>query len=270
MALRISFSILSIALLASCISAEEHSGDFGYNGPNGPDKWGSISPSFAACSNGKAQSPVNIRKANIVLNKQLKSIDREYHPANATLVNNKVNIGVHFEGKAGHVIIEGKKYFLKQMHWHCPSEHRINGRQYDAELHQVHETEDGSLAVVGVLYKVGRRPSPIISKIEDKLVELDKENRAGHKEAHIALGTFGLEKMKGRTSKYYRYVGSLTTPPCTEGVNWNVNAKVKSLSKKQLELLKAPLNPEFKYNARPVQPLNGRKVEMFYQCKQRQ
>ncbi|GAU31796.1 hypothetical protein TSUD_22420 [Trifolium subterraneum] len=102
---------------------------------------------------------------------------------------------------------------------------------HEAELHLVHLTEDNSnIAVIAALYNLGD-PDPIISKIEDK---------------------------------YYRYVGSLTTPPCTEGVIWNIIGKVRTLSKEQLKLLKAPLGVEFQHNARPLQQLNGRKIEMYY------
>ncbi|KAK7267990.1 hypothetical protein RIF29_20672 [Crotalaria pallida] len=262
--MRIYFSIISVAVFVLSTAAYDSSVKFGYGGQNGPEKWGSLSPSFAACSNGKAQSPVDLAKANIVLNKQLKSLDRHYIPTNATLVNNKFNIGVHFEGKVGDINIDGKIYSLKQLHWHSPSEHRANGRIHDAELHLVHLTEDNNnIAVVAVLYKLGA-PDPMISKIEDKLIELEKENRAGHSDAHIALGTFDVEEINRRAHRYYRYVGSLTTPPCKEGINWNILGKVRTLSKKQLQLLKAPVDPDCKHNARPLQPLNGRKIEMYY------
>lgn len=265
MTLKIHFSIISIAVFALCTSAEYYfSANFSYAGPNGPEKWGSLSPSFAACSNGKAQSPVDLMKTDIVLNKQLKNLERHYLPTNATLVNNKFNIGVHFEGKVGDININGKNYSLKQLHWHSPSEHRANGRIHDAELHLVHLTQDNNnIAVVAVLYKLGD-PDPLISQIEDKLVELEKKNREGDKDAQIALGTFDVEEINRSSHRYYRYVGSLTTPPCKEGVTWNILGKLRTLSKEQLELLKAPLGTEFKQNARPLQQLNGRKIEMYY------
>nr|KYP45254.1 hypothetical protein KK1_033207 [Cajanus cajan] len=203
-------------------------------------------------------------KTDIVLNKQLKNLERHYLPTNATLVNNKFNIGVHFEGKVGDININGKNYSLKQLHWHSPSEHRANGRIHDAELHLVHLTQDNNnIAVVAVLYKLGD-PDPLISQIEDKLIELEKKNREGDKDAQIAVGTFDVEEINRSSHRYYRYVGSLTTPPCKEGVTWNILGKLRTLSKEQLELLKAPLGTEFKHNARPLQQLNGRKIEMYY------
>ncbi|KAL2323076.1 hypothetical protein Fmac_027455 [Flemingia macrophylla] len=264
MALQIYFSIISFAVFALCTSAQNYfSVNFSYAGPNGPEKWGSLSPSYAVCSNGKAQSPVNLMKTDIVLNKQLKNLDRHYLPTNATLVNNIFNIGVHFEGKVGDININGKNYSLKQLHWHSPSEHMANGCIHDAELHLVHLTQDNDIAVVAVLYKLGD-PDPIISQIEDKLVELRKKTRAGNMDDLIALGTIDVEEINRSSHRYYRYVGSLTTPPCKEGVTWSILGKLRTLSKEQLELLKAPLGAEFKHNARPLQQLNGRKIEMYY------
>ncbi|XP_004494036.1 alpha carbonic anhydrase 1, chloroplastic [Cicer arietinum] len=264
MALKIYISIISIATLALCTSAEHiTSVNFSYIGPNGPKNWGSLSPSFAACSNGKFQSPVNLANKDIVINMELKSLDRHYLPTNATLVNNIYNIGVRFEGKVGDININGKNYSLKQLHWHAPAEHWAHDRRHEAELHLVHLTEDNnSIAVVAALYNLGDA-DPLISKIEDELIELEKQNRAGNKNAAIALGTFDLEEINKRIHKYYRYVGSLTTPPCTEGVIWNIIGKVRTLSKKQLELLKAPLGAEFQQNARTLQQLNGRKIEKY-------
>lgn len=263
MALQIYFSILLIATLALCTSANYNSVNFSYIGPNGPEKWGTLSPSFAACSNGKAQSPVELVMNDIVMNQELKPLDRNYHPTNATLVNNQFNIGVHFEGKVGDININGMNYSLKQLHWHAPAEHRAHGRLHEAELHLVHLTEDNNnIAVIAALYNLGD-PDPLISKIEDKFYELANENRVGNKDAKIALGTFDVEEINKRIHRYYRYVGSLTTPPCKEGVIWNIIGKVRTLSKEQLKLLKAPLGVEFQHNARPLQPLNGRKIEMY-------
>ncbi|KAI4348957.1 hypothetical protein L6164_009617 [Bauhinia variegata] len=265
MALRISFSILSIALLVTCTSAYNpyrNWANFSYSGWNGPRKWGSLSPNFSECSKGKAQSPVDITMDNIIKNKRLKPLDRDYTPKNATLVNNQFNIGVHFDGKAGGITIDGKRYSLLQIHWHSPAEHRLEGKQLDAELHLVHKADDGSLAVVAVLHQLGDS-DPMISKIEDKLTELSRESTS-IEEAQIPLGTFDVKWMKRKTRKYYRYVGSLTTPPCKEKVIWTILGKARSISKKQLDLLKAPLGQEFKHNARPLQPLNGRKIDMYH------
>ncbi|KAI9122275.1 hypothetical protein K1719_006964 [Acacia pycnantha] len=257
MAMRIFFLILSFALLALRSCADP--ANFGYHGRNGPKKWGSLSPNFSACSKGKHQSPVDLRKENIVYGKQLKPLERHYHSSNASLVHNGFNIGVHFDEKVGDLRIDGEVFYLKQMHWHYPSEHRFNGKQMEAELHLVHLNEEGSFAVVSVLYKLGN-PDPIISKMEKKLVELAKESSTGYVGAHVDLGSFNVRQENGRGRSYYRYMGSLTTPPCKENVTWTILGELRSISLKQLHLLKAPLSPQFKNNARPIQPLDGRKI----------
>ncbi|KAJ7971562.1 Alpha carbonic anhydrase [Quillaja saponaria] len=265
MAVRISFSFLSITLLlvsTSALDKKIEPGSFGYSGANGPERWGSLSPRFSVCSNGKSQSPVDIKKGILVQNKNLVSLVRDYKPANATLINNGFNIGIHFGGNVGGFTEGGKNYNLIQIHWHSPSEHLIDGHQAAAELHLVHQANDGSYSVIGVLYEIGNL-DPLVAKVQNKLVELAKENCAATEEAHIALGTFDVKYFRRRSRKYFRYVGSLTTPPCTENITWTVLAKVRSISMQQLDLLKAPLQAAYKNNARPVQPLNERKIEAY-------
>ncbi|KAK6126392.1 hypothetical protein DH2020_039842 [Rehmannia glutinosa] len=128
------------------------------------------------CVNGKAQSPINILTAKVVLNKNLKPLIRSYDPTNVTLVNNKFNVGVRYPGNSGALIVDNKMYTLKQMHWHAPSEHRIDGQQFAAELHLVHIADDGSVSVVAILFKYGQ-PDPLLAKIQNKLNELAYEVR---------------------------------------------------------------------------------------------
>ncbi|CAL5389252.1 unnamed protein product [Camellia sinensis] len=232
---------------------------FSYSGKTGPDNWGSLSPCYTTCSNGKAQSPIDIVKNKVVRNKNLKPLRREYYPVNATLVNHGYNVELKF-GNAGVLILNGKNYILRQMHWHSPSEHKINGVTFDAELHLVHNASDGSFTVIAILYKIGDA-DPIIAKIQGKLAELGEEVFTD--EDQIAVGTYDTWKLRRNTRKYYRYVGSLTTPPCTENVTWHIFGKERSISKEQIKALKAPVKATCKENSRPVQPLNGRQVELF-------
>lgn len=235
---------------------------FSYTGNDGPNKWGSLSPIYEPCAKGKWQSPINIEKGKVVLNKNLKPLMRNYYLTNATLFDKGYNVGVQF-GKAGVLIVDGKNYSLLQMHWHIPSEHKIDGVTYDAELHLVHKAIDGSASVVSILYKLGHA-DPIIAKIQRKLSELTKEVRERNAAVgEVELGTFKTQRLRKKTHKYYRYGGSLTTPPCSENVIWHILAKVRSISKEQIEALDAPLLSTCKRNFRPVQPLNGRQVELF-------
>ncbi|PSS23583.1 Alpha carbonic anhydrase [Actinidia chinensis var. chinensis] len=264
MAARIPFFSVAIALLllhTNAANEESPYPKFGYVGDIGPEKWGSLHPEFATCSGGKLQSPIDIVTDKAVLNKQWKPLKRDYHPVNATLVNAGKNIEMQF-GNAGVLSLDDKNYTLVQMHWHTPSEHTLDGVVSDAELHLVHKASDGSLTVIAILYKIGDA-DPLLAKVQKQLVELAKEQCESDEEAQIPVGSFPVSKLRRNTRKYYRYIGSLTTPPCTENVIFNIFTKVRSMSKQQVEALKAPLSSTYKSNARPVQPLNGRQVELF-------
>ncbi|PQP96603.1 alpha carbonic anhydrase 1 chloroplastic [Prunus yedoensis var. nudiflora] len=263
MALRICFLFLVIALLlAISTSTCVQNVSFSYSGATGPENWGSLSPNFSACSNGKIQSPVDIVKGILTTDKRLKPLTRVYGASNATLFNNGFNLGVQFEGHVGTLDVDGKNYDLKQMHWHSPSEHRLNGVQFPAELHLVHQASDGSVSVVSVLFQFGK-DDILISKIKDKLTELAQETCKKEEDGHIPLGTVDINEFQKKSRKYFRYVGSLTVPPCTENVVWNILGKVRTISQDQLNALKAPLDSDCKNNSRPLQPPNGRKVELY-------
>ncbi|KAJ6316394.1 hypothetical protein OIU78_019645 [Salix suchowensis] len=268
MASQLSFSFISIALLFTVASARfGHRAPgsdlvFSYAGLSGPANWGSLNPKFSTCSSGKLQSPINIIKNKAVENKKLTPLTRDYKLGKAILVNNGFNIGLLYEGSCGVLIIDGKNYTFKQMHWHSPSEHQIDGVQYAAELHLVHLSDSGTIAVVSMLYELGDA-DPFISKITNRLGDLAKDASAGYEEAHIPIGALDNKLLRKNTRKYYRYVGSLTVPPCTENVIWSVLGKVRTVSKEQVEALKAPLRAEFKMNARPLQSMNGRRVDLY-------
>ncbi|CAL5387419.1 unnamed protein product [Camellia sinensis] len=234
----------------------ETSAEFSYSGDTGPDKWGSLSPDYKKCSKGKSQSPIKIVEDKAVPDKTLKPLRRQYYPVNATLVNNGYNVELDF-GNAGVLIGNGKNYTLQHMHWHTRSEHTIDNATFAAELHLVHKARDGSFSVISILYELGK-PDPIITKIQSQLAKL-----ASTGTAKIAVGTFDTSQLSKKTNKYYKYVGSLTVPPCTENVIWHVLAEERSISQAQIDALKAPLLPANKNNYRPVQPLNGRKVALF-------
>ncbi|KAG6596572.1 Alpha carbonic anhydrase 1, chloroplastic, partial [Cucurbita argyrosperma subsp. sororia] len=256
-----SLLVFSLLLIVVFVQAGEHqSTPFTYMGPQGPENWGSLCPSYAACSNGKSQSPIDIVTNLAATSNYHQTLVKRYTAANATLINNGFNIGVHFEnGSGGMAVINGKSYTLQQMHWHSPSEHRLNGQLFAAELHLVHQADDGSLSVIGILLQYGD-PDPLLQQVQDKLAAL--ANGTGtNKEVHVALGD--LEPKLVRKNKYYRYTGSLTTPPCTENVMWTILGTAKTISKEQIKALKLPLAPVYKNNARPVQPLNDRKIEIF-------
>ncbi|KAL0338641.1 UNVERIFIED_CONTAM: Alpha carbonic anhydrase 1, chloroplastic [Sesamum angustifolium] len=234
---------------------------FTYSGATGPDRWASLNPNFSLCANGKSQSPINIVTNQVVLNKNLQPLIRQYHAVNVTLVNNKFTVAMEYPDHTGGITVDEKQYVLKQMHWHSPSEHRIDGNRYAAELHMVHVADDGKVLVVATLFKYGHT-DPVLAKIDNKLNELGSEVVKRQEAGPIAVGPFHPTELRQTPSKYYRYVGSFSAPPCTENVIYLVLAKVRSISREQVEALKAPLDMRCKNNARPCQPINERHVEV--------
>ncbi|XP_006291539.2 alpha carbonic anhydrase 1, chloroplastic [Capsella rubella] len=237
---------------------------FGYRGKNGPKRWGHLNPHFTKCAVGKLQSPIDIQRRQTFYNRRLESLHRDYYFTNATLVDHVCNVAMIFGEGAGDVIIDNKNYTLVQMHWHTPSEHHLHGVQYAAELHMVHQAKDGSFAVVASLFKIGAE-EPFLSQMKEKVVKLKEEISKGNQSAQVEVGEIDTRHIERKTRKYYRYFGSLTTPPCSEDVSWTILGKVRSMSKEQVELLRSPLDTSFKNNSRPCQPLNGRRVEMFHE-----
>uniref|UniRef100_A0A803QJQ8 Alpha-carbonic anhydrase domain-containing protein n=1 Tax=Cannabis sativa TaxID=3483 RepID=A0A803QJQ8_CANSA len=120
-------TLLILGASSSPIITENKGAGFGYMGNHGPREWGKLSPEYSECAKGKLQSPLNILKNQVVRSKVFKPLIRNYVPVNATLLNNQFNVGIKYEGDAGSMEVNGKNYSLKQMHWHSPSEHRLNG-----------------------------------------------------------------------------------------------------------------------------------------------
>ena len=128
-----------------------------------------------------------------------------------------------FDGDAGSVSINGTVYHLRQLHWHSPTEHSVNGRRYDLELHMVHQSAQGKAAVIGVFYQIGAHDA-FMHKLEPYL-----EMIAEKKDREEKVGVIDPRGARGRASVYYRYMGSLTTPPCAEGVIWTIVKRVGSI-----------------------------------------
>nr|CAB3486986.1 unnamed protein product [Digitaria exilis] len=239
------FLLLLSACCVTTLACDPNGAKFGYVGSVGPAHWGTLSPNFSQCAKGMSQSPIDISTAAAVCNPELQPLHRDYTVANATLVDNVFNIALRFDGGGGNVSIHGKQYRLKQMHWHSPSEHTINGQRFPVELHMVHASDDGNVTVVAMLYRFGR-PDPFLSQATP-----------------VAAGVVSLWPLRLHSHMYYRYVGSFTTPPCTENVVWSVLAQVREMSVDQAAALMAPLEEDYRHNNRPTQPMNGRIVQVY-------
>jgi carbonic anhydrase len=214
-----------------------------YEGSNGPEHWGGLSPAYAACAAGKEQSPIEIRNAEAA---KLPPLRFDYKAAPLKLINNGHTVQVNFP--AGSWLTVGDaRYQLKQLHFHRPSEERISGRASAMVVHLVHASDSGATAVIAILLRQGAA-SAAIQKIWAAIP------RAVGQEQEIAGTQLQPSDFLPASRAYYTYRGSLTTPPCTEGVTWFVLEAQGSVSKEQV----GAFGKIFPANARPVQSLNGR------------
>ncbi|PHT80086.1 Bifunctional monodehydroascorbate reductase and carbonic anhydrase nectarin-3 [Capsicum annuum] len=211
---------------------DEREFSYGEKSENGPANWGKIHPEWRTCNTGKLQSPIDLLNKRVEVVSDLGILKKYYKPSNATLLNRGHDMMLRWEGSAGYLKINGTQYQLKQVHWHTPSEHTIDGKRFSLEAHLVHESNDGKTAVIGIIYKIGR-PDSFLSMIETDLKAL-----ASAKGVEKAIGTINPKQIKLDGKKYYRYIGSLTTPPCTEDVVWTIDRKVKTVTKRQMKLIR--------------------------------
>ncbi len=242
-------TILSSMLLASSLFAGVHHSHWGYTGHEDPTHWGDLDPKYAECKLGGSQSPININKDIIIETKGLSPIDFHYTTSAASVINNGHSVQVNVQS-GSYIKIDGKEFELKQFHFHTPSENQIDGKNFPLEAHFVHQAKDGSLAVVAVMFEDGKE-NAIINKIWKKMPK-----KAGEKAA-CSLSAAMINDLLPKEKAYYRFDGSLTTPPCSEGVRWFVLKDYSSVSKKEVEEFLHTLHHP---NNRPVQPVNARKV----------
>jgi len=226
-------------------SSKKHGGaHWGYEGKHGPEHWGELSEKFRACSEGKTQSPIDIRdvkgasKAKVVLH---------YKPTKIKILNNGHTLKVSYD-KGSYMTVNGKRYDLLQFHFHSPSEHTVGGKHSAMEMHLVHKSKDGGFAVIGVLIeKDGKNKA--FSTLWKKLPEEEGEE-------YNRKATVNVADLLPSDKAFYNYTGSFTTPPCTEGVNWFVLKNKVHLSGHQVKEFREIMHGD----NRPVQPINGRVI----------
>lgn len=230
------------AALAPVIAHGEH---WSYEGELGPRNWGKINPDWIKCASGNRQSPIDIRDGMKV---DLEQINFDYRPSGFNVIDNGHTIQVGISG-GNFITIMGRTYELLQFHFHRPSEERINGRGFEMVAHLVHKDPEGKLAVVAVLIERGRA-HPLIQTIWNNLpLEKNETNNP-----NIVID---MNDILPNRRDYFTYMGSLTTPPCTEGVLWMVMKEPVQASGSQLALF-SRLYP---MNARPIQPNAGRVIK---------
>lgn len=242
----IAIGIAATAAAFGPASAEQHH-HWSYSGEGGPSHWAQLDARNAACGAGKSQSPVDIRTQS-VRRTPLPKLVFNYRAAPLHIIDNGHSIQIDVEPGSS-LKVGDDSYELIQFHFHHPSEELIDGKRSEMVAHLVHRNSEGGLAVVAVLLRAGQ-PNSTVEALWSHLPR-QKEHEADFKD--ILINPAGLLPMD---RSYFTYTGSLTTPPCTEGVRWLVLRSPLTLSKQEIAVF-AKLYPN---DARPVQKLNGRKV----------
>lgn len=216
-----------------------------YEGEGGPNNWASLDPKNLTCATGQRQSPIDIRDGIKV---DLEPIKFNYRPSTFRIVDNGHTVQVAVGDSS--ITLTGKTYELVQFHFHRPSEEKVNGQRFDMVVHLVHKSDDGQLAVVAVLLERGSE-NPFIQTLWNNL-PLEKNMDVSPPDAVINPAT-----LLPADKDYYTYMGSLTTPPCTEGVLWLVMKQPVQVSPDQINIF----SRLYKNNARPIQPADGRLIK---------
>lgn len=233
------------------VKKEEHAavhepGHWEYSGAAGPEYWGKLKPEFSACAAGQSQSPINIVGSG---QGAAPSLEFNYKPSDLRVINNGHTIQVNYAAGSS-ITVDGQPYDLVQFHFHTPSEELINGRAFDMVIHLVHKNKAGQLAVVAVLLKQGAEQNALAT-IWPRLPA-----NAGPEQQYADVKIDANKLLPADKKRYFSFSGSLTTPPCTEGVRWFVMKNPITLSESQFKRF-ADI---YSYNARPVQPIYRRVV----------
>jgi len=216
-----------------------------YEGEGGPENWSKLDPKNTACAIGQRQSPIDIRDGIKV---DLESIKFNYRPSTFRIVDNGHTIQV--EVGENSINLTGKSYELVQLHFHRPSEEKVNGQRFDMVVHLVHKSDEGQLAVVAVLLERGSE-NPFIQTLWNNL-PLERNTPVQPPATQIDLAS-----LLPATRSYYTYMGSLTTPPCSEGVLWLVMKQPVQVSQDQINIF----SRLYRNNARPIQSSAGRVIK---------
>ena len=228
-------------------ASHDSDAQWSYEGENGPQAWGKLKPAFIVCATGKRQSPINIEES-MTLQGPAEPLQFNYTASSGTVVNNGHTIQVDMSGD-NTLTVRGSVYKLVQFHFHTPSEEQVNFRRSAMVAHLEHRNNEGQLAIGAVLLDPG-----VTNTMIDKVwtyMPLDLSDRV-----RMPAGLIDMNELLPKDQRYYQFIGSMTTPPCTEGVLWMVMKQPTQLSAAQIRLFQQL----FPNNARPVQPTNGRAV----------
>ncbi|ORX71698.1 carbonic anhydrase [Basidiobolus meristosporus CBS 931.73] len=239
-------ALLSLQFLGAS-SSDVH---WGYDGQDGPDKWALLSPEFATCKTGKYQSPIDLTRtsAKIITDKPLNIHWPNLRTPGLNVTNNGHTLQVNLPSHTNLTIVrDGIPYRLGQFHIHTPSEHHVFGKYFDMEIHFVlNNAKLNKNHVVGIVFEATSKRSTFLNQISQTR---NIPTEAGHSTTIANIDFHSLFKEVQNVNEYWAYEGSLTTPPCTEGVRWAVARKVAQLSWSQFQALRNVI----KFNARNVQ-----------------
>jgi len=222
----------------------EQSVHWGYDGKGAPQHWGDIDPRYATCKNGVNQSPINLSGFT---ESDLPAIKFNYNLVSSEILNNGHAIQTNVKNGST-MTVDSINFELKQFHFHNPSENNINGKSFPLEAHFVHASKNGELAVIAVMFKEGEENKALAELWANMPQNVGDKNPIDTKELNALLP---------KDRDYYRFNGSLTTPPCTEGVRWLVMKKPITLSEAQIETFKKVMHH---HNNRPIQATNSRVI----------
>jgi carbonic anhydrase len=230
-------------------SAETTGHGWTYDGPHGPAHCGAMGEAFHACESGRAESPINIEAAKKAP-ADMPRLKINYQPLPIDIINTGQAVQFNATPGTDSITLGDQAYQLVQFHFHSPGEERFAGRDSVMDAHLVHRSADGKLLVLAVQFQVGDQPNAVIRAMLDRI---PKEQGAEFKNNEVMVNPLDLlPKQKG----YYTYNGSLTTPPCSEGVTWIEFKERVTITQQQLNAMQR----FYHGNQRPVQALNGREI----------
>jgi len=225
---------------------DEHKVHWSYVGETGPRHWGDLAPENIQCKMGKNQSPIDLRDNHAIGTTGLAELEVRYREVPLKVLNNGHTLQVNYP-LGSYIKVGGHRYELLQFHFHTPSEHKKEGFNYPMEVHLVHKDGDGNLAVIGVIFQEGEENEHLQVLLDHIPKEINKQ------EIHRGASLNPVMFFPGDT-KFYKYSGSLTTPPCSEGVYWMVFKQPIEASAEQI----MQMNEIMGENARPTQAMYSR------------
>lgn len=239
-------AIIAMFMVASlsCAAAEHHP-HWGYEGQEKPENWGKLSPEYSTCENGKNQSPINI---DHVLKTEHSKLKLTFEDGQQNIINNGHTIEIDVSGN-NQLEIDDEIFTLQQFHFHTPSENTIKGKYFPMAAHFVYKNKDNELAVIALMFNKGEANSELAKAWQQMPTESGK--------SAILANAVDIKALFPKELNYYRFSGSLTTPPCTEGVRWIVLQQQSQASAEQIEKFHSIMHHD---NNRPIQPLHGRVI----------